>query len=47
MGAGPGYLIASAAREQYLEQLQLLRSDSAKQSWEQSSDSLLELHNNL
>ena len=39
-----GEYVTGDVSDHYLEQLQLLRSDSAKQSWEESSDSLLELH---
>lgn len=42
-----GQYVTGDVSNHYLEQLQLLRSDSAKQSWEESSDSLLELHYNL
>jgi len=42
-----GEYVTGDVSDQYLEQLQLLRSDSAKQSSEEKSDSLLELHNNL
>jgi len=42
-----GEYVTGDVSNHYLEQLQLLRSDSAKQSWEESSDSLLEMHTNL
>ncbi|MCB1751283.1 MAG: amidophosphoribosyltransferase [Gammaproteobacteria bacterium] len=42
-----GQYVTGDVSNHYLEQLQLLRSDSAKQLWEESSDSLLELHYNL
>ncbi|MCB1851417.1 MAG: amidophosphoribosyltransferase [Gammaproteobacteria bacterium] len=42
-----GNYVTGDVSNQYLEQLQLLRSDSAKQTWDESSDSLLELHLNL
>ncbi|MCP5441448.1 MAG: amidophosphoribosyltransferase [Chromatiaceae bacterium] len=42
-----GEYVTGDVSDHYLEQLQLLRSDSAKQSWEDDSGSLLELHTNL
>jgi amidophosphoribosyltransferase len=42
-----GRYVTGDVSDQYLEQLQLLRGDSARQSGEQRSDTVLELHNKL
>ena len=42
-----GRYVTGDVSDQYLEQLQLLRSDTARQTREQGSDNVLELHNKL